>query len=403
MLEENEDYWERGLGARPPRGVGINHNLAVYGWDLRDALSRDAQMCRDDMKPAHDDLWPSLPQNANDLAALYVLDDARSPAGHALSSLEAAAVLGAEGVETLIVFLGANNALGTVLTLEVSWSGQDYDDPWKKRQYNLWKPEHFQAELREVIAAVRRVRARHVLCLTIPHVTIAPIAKGVGGKVTPGSRYFKYYTRPWVREEAFDEKPDRYPALTADEARDIDNAIDKYNDFIVEGVRAARTDGLDWHLIDIAGVLDGLASRRFLEDPDAQQRDGWKPYVLPKGLTDALDFTPTTRFLNSGKDGISQGGLVALDGVHPTTTGYSIIAHECMKAMVRAGVRFYGRDGQPREDPELDFARVIAKDTLLQDPLQSLTRDLNLLGSLDDRFALIAGAERSLRRRKPKR
>src|SRR5262245_41050829 len=46
MLERNEDYWERGAGARTPRGRGINHNLAVYGWDLRDALSRDADACR---------------------------------------------------------------------------------------------------------------------------------------------------------------------------------------------------------------------------------------------------------------------------------------------------------------------------------------------------------------------
>src|SRR5262245_50025834 len=38
VMDEVEDYWERGKGSRPPRVGKILHNLAVYGWDLRDAL-----------------------------------------------------------------------------------------------------------------------------------------------------------------------------------------------------------------------------------------------------------------------------------------------------------------------------------------------------------------------------
>jgi hypothetical protein len=33
--------------------------------------------------------------------------------------------------------------------------------------------------------------ARHVIWGTVPHVTIVPIARGVKGKVRPGSRYFR--------------------------------------------------------------------------------------------------------------------------------------------------------------------------------------------------------------------
>jgi lysophospholipase L1-like esterase len=391
LLEDNEDYWERGAGARIPRGPGINHNLAIYGWDLRDTLSVDADALRDDLRPAHDDLWPSMPQNAGSLAGLYVLDSARDDQGNALTPLEAAAQLGTEGIETLIVFIGANNALATVLTLDVVWSEADYADLEAKKKYTVWRPQHFAAELDEVAAAVRRIGARHVLWLTIPHVTIAPIARGVGGKLDEGSRYFKFYTRPWVRERAFERNPDKYPALTGAEARMIDSAIDQYNERIIDAVRAARRDGRDWRIVDIAAVLDRLAERRYLEDPQARP-DWWEPYELPPELQETLGFRPTTLFLNSSAKTVRKGGLVSLDGVHPTTTGYTIVAHECMKVMADAGVAF--------ATPRLDFERFAKQDTLLTNPLASLSADLNLLGALDDRFALIAGAERAVRRRK---
>ena len=46
-----------------------------------------------------------------------------------MTLLDAAAALGADGgIETLIVFLGANNALGAVTDLRVAWSGDDYKE-----------------------------------------------------------------------------------------------------------------------------------------------------------------------------------------------------------------------------------------------------------------------------------
>ena len=51
-----------------------------------------------------------------------------------------------------------------------------------------------------LIAEVRKLKARHVIWSTVPHVTIAPIARGLGGKVAPGSRYFPFYARPWVED-----------------------------------------------------------------------------------------------------------------------------------------------------------------------------------------------------------
>ena len=158
---------------------------------------------------------------------------------------------------------------------------------------------------------------------TVPSVTIAPIARGVRGKVRLGSRYFPYYTRPWIRDEDFD--PDSDPHITEDEARAVDSAIDAYNrDDHRRRSPPPERSGLDWYLFDVGGFLDRLASKRYLSDPAARP-DWWTPYPLPPELA-SLDPVPNTRFFASGPDGRTDGGLFSLDGIHPTTIGYGLIA-----------------------------------------------------------------------------
>ena len=101
-----------------------------------------------------------------------------------------------------------------------------------------------------------------MILATIPQVTIVPIARGGGGKTRLGSRYFNYYTRPWITDDDFDARRD--PSLTADEARAIDSAIDAYNETIIESVREARSGAtIDWYLFDLGAALDRLAARRY--------------------------------------------------------------------------------------------------------------------------------------------
>ena len=45
-LDKIEDYWERGDGTKTPPAAEILHNLAIYGWDLRDTLSLTATKVR---------------------------------------------------------------------------------------------------------------------------------------------------------------------------------------------------------------------------------------------------------------------------------------------------------------------------------------------------------------------
>src|SRR3546814_996475 len=161
-----------------------------------------------------------------------------------MTAFDAAAELGKEGIETLIVFLGANNALRTVTELRVEWSGNNFRDPVGKRDYTVWRPEHFASEYAEVLAAIRKINAQHVILCTVPHVTIAPIAHGLGGKIEIGSRYFPYYARPWVRDTDFDPQRDQH--ITGAQAWAVDTAIDMYNDGIEQAVANARRVGKDW-------------------------------------------------------------------------------------------------------------------------------------------------------------
>ena len=328
----------------------------------------------------------------NDRAALFVLETARGPSNRLLTPLGAARVLGDQGtsaspagpgIETLTVLLGSNNALQTVTKLRLTWSGAGYDDTEKKGRYTVWRPEHFAAEWGLVVAELRRIKARHVIVGTVPSVTIAPVARGVGGKVRLGSRYFPYYTRPWIRDEDFDEDSD--PHITEDQARAVDSAIDAYNHIIIDSVAAARESGLDWYLFDLGGLLDRLASKRYLSDPAARP-DWWTPYPMPPEL-ESLNPVPNTRFFASGPGGRTDGGLFSLDGIHPTTISYGVIAHEVIQVMNKAQVEFRTPTGEPRPGPgAVDFSRVLASDTLINRPPTSLSGNLATLGWLDDKL-----------------
>ena len=389
-LDSIEDYWERGPGAATPPSGESFHNQAVYGWDVLDAVLLTADIVARRIGKPRDDPLAQIVQDNADRAGLVVLQRARS-GGRARTVLEATATLAKTGggVETVVVMLGANNALGTVTELTPCWTPAEYADltPAKrlaiKGPCTVWRPSAFAADWALLVTQLRRIAARHVVVATVPAVTIAPLARGVGGKVRPDSRYFPYYTRPWIGDQDFD--PGRDLALTESEARAVDSAIDAYNATIIDSVAAARADGLDWLLFDLGGLLDRLATRRYINSPWARPA-WWTPYELPPQLQ-ALDPVPNTRFFRSGPQGRVDGGLFSLDGVHPTTIGYGLVAQEVIRVMESAGVPFRHRDGSARSGPiTVGWDRILASDTLIGAPPASVSSSLSLLGWLDERF-----------------
>lgn len=387
------DYWERGPGDAVPTSESLMQNLAVFGFDLRDALSMTQATCATTIGTPHDSLIAPMISHAKERAARRVLPNSATSDWSGLSVIDAAEKLGADGgIETLVVFLGANNALRVVTDLKVVWSGPGYDDLATKGNFTVWDPEHFVAELNLLAARVRKINAQNVIWTTVPHVTIAPIARGIGRKVRVGSRYFPFYTRPWIADTDFDATRD--PHITENDARAVDSAIDQYNDAITSLVRDARLAGKNWFLLDVAGMLDRLAARRYQDDPNARPA-WWTPYPLPP---DIASLTPRvdSRFFSSGESGRVQGGLFSLDGVHPTTITYGIVAQEMINIMQRAGVRFFAPDGKTERTGavSVDFKRLILADTLISDPPRSLSSDLGTIGWINakiDAFSRLLG------------
>jgi hypothetical protein len=397
------DQWNRSASDTS----GIFHNLAVWGWDLRDCLGRTAANLATLIERNGDSYW----RNVNARSGWRVLASARDAQNQALNVFQAAAQLGLEGtstdpngpgIETLVVVLGANNALGSVVRLgRPQWSGPGFDNLEEKQKYTVWQPPHFEVELARVVDAVRAIGAHNVMIATVPHVTIAPIARGVSDeKWARGSRYFPYYTRPWIEAADFDPRDDNH--ITSAEARAIDSCIDQYNDAIETVVQEQRRTNprQNWYLLEIAGLLDRLASRRYIEDPEAQPswwRDVGGRYPLPRELAQ-LEPAPDSKFFASGPQGRTAGGLFSLDGIHPTTIAYGLLAQEVMNVMHAAGVKFYFGDDESHVRPgpvQVDFEHWLELDSLVRVPPRSLTNSVRTLRLLDqriDQFLRVFGA-----------
>jgi hypothetical protein len=169
LLDANEDYWERGPGSALPPSTPRPENVGIYGWDVRDCLSFTAGRAAERIAahPPHDDFLAVKPTNDDEIAALSVLN----PFGPGAAQIDAAARHGRDGgIDTLVVAVGANNALRTVVDKRVEWSGADFADLDAKERYTVWRPIHFATEYAQLAGAVRAVQARRVVLATVPHV-----------------------------------------------------------------------------------------------------------------------------------------------------------------------------------------------------------------------------------------
>ena len=136
-MDEIEDYWERGRGNRALPSTKTYHNCAVYGWDVLDVQLLDADHVERALaRPSRDDvLLRQVVDRDGARAARVVLDSCRSRDGRALTVLEAVKAMGGQGtprerpgIETLVVMLGSNNALGSVVQLAPCWTPDNYLD-----------------------------------------------------------------------------------------------------------------------------------------------------------------------------------------------------------------------------------------------------------------------------------
>ena len=380
FLDEVEDYYEREGGkpsAPDPSGHDFFHNAAVFGFDVADAWMIDGDLCRREIAAEasffFDDGIFAMPSASGYRAALTVLMPSRQAAFYGRSALGWMEHLHtSEGVENLILWLGSNNALATVVDLEIVATddpGSNYrpDMPHKDRvAFNLWSPDHFEHDYRELMDNVHRVMTGsgndwHAFVGSVPAVTIAPLAKGVGAEriepdpfgILPTAKYFEYYTYFLFDEDVARNHTDL--RITFEEAYRVDSYIAEYNR-IIDTVLAEKNALLGverYHLVDINRALLTAAYKRNDEEPT---------YSFPDGIINR-PYMVDTRFYHASEQGeLREGGLFSLDGVHPSAIGQGLIAHEFMAKMNEVrGLNL-----------AVDWDAVYQSDDLYSDPLRMM-------------------------------
>lgn len=358
-----EDLYEREPSSLTSKYGGFYHNLAVWGFRVADSWSVNGDYCQKTIVRHEgwiEDDFLGLPSASMYRTAIKVFNLKQEERNQLTQIGNLQKIVETEGtVENLILWFGANDCLGTVTGLEIQdMQGQIVsDDPEERRKYNLTDPQVFEKDFQQLIQEITQFipNETKVFVGTVPHVTIPPITQGLRDF---DGQYFEYYGRFFSDANNFN--PNFHKHLTREEIKMIDERIDQFNKIIKNLVQA---QGNNWHIVDISDVLDQLAVKRnnYSDKPSQSLID----YYAKKGITNhpLLNLNPVPSVLGLAfRNGRPyRGGLFSLDGVHPSTMGYGIIAEAFLEVMQLSGV--------PEADStRLNWREIIVQDSLWQNP-----------------------------------
>lgn len=356
-------------------------NQSVWGFALNDAWLVTDRKSREyiDNQPDTYSIFDVLPDHAMYTTASLVLNPTQQEKFRDQTLIDNVTHLGEHGgIENLIISLGHNNIIGSVTDLRFTYSeAEDLGELPPKRNYTVYRPEHFEQEYRKLAEKVSTVNAERIFVPTIPYVTIPPASRGVNSdKSRHRQGYFDYYTRFWIWDSDFD--PDKHPHLTKEEAIKLDRTVDEYNKIVRE---VAAEYG--WIVVPVNTYLSGIARRRQAGKLHIPYPEEFSKAILRNPATahlveDPKDPILSTEYLRVHRDTgkVYKGGIFSLDGIHPTTIGYGLMAHLYYEKMRQNGVKF---------QKPLDWDHIIQSDTLVTDPPQILNslRELLKVLSMD--------------------
>ncbi len=393
VVDETRNYYQSGPGAANAAyqgpvsagsgnagGVPYFHNVAVWGFDVADSWLVTPKLCQEKIAElGGGGSFLAPPNAALYRTALKVLNPSLDPQYDQHSQLEWLRQHAAdqnEGVENLLLWLGANNALGTVVGLKIRQTPNDPDnrphlishEEREEAGWTLWHPADFEAEYAELLDQVDEAMKNNVypdwkvFVGTVPAVTIAPLAKGVGStyhvtrqntitKVDETYVYYQYYVYFLFDEDLVHRNDGLY--LTFEDALHIDDCIREYNATIRALVAAKNANHQQerYHVVDIFQAFQDIAIKR---------NAGQVKYEFPEYFRSAYPKVDT-RYYHADLDGrLRRGGLSGLDGVHPSAIGQGLLAHEFLKVMRTAGVV---------DTINLDWKAIFESDTLYSDPI----------------------------------
>ncbi len=362
-LKRIKKYWEGGFKDLSVIRNTPYHNQAIWGLAVNDSWLVNEKNSREFIEANKErySIFGLLPEHAKYTTARLVLNPSLHQKYELRTQLQNVQALSEDGgIENLIVCLGHNNALGSIVNLNLTWSTpEDLDSKMGSRTCSIYRPEHFELEYRKLADKITKIGAKRIFVPTIPYPTIPPILRGVNSKYSSNHLgYYDYYTRFWIWDEDFD--PEKHPHLTKDEAIQIDFTVDEYNSIIR---KIAKEYG--WYVVPMAKHVANMAQRRLggevLRGFPVEFISALKRNDLTKHLVENGKVTLTTDFIRTKKETgkIYKGGIFSLDGLHPTTIGYALMANNYITVMQRAGVKF-------QKSFDWDFA--IAEDSLVTYP-----------------------------------
>jgi hypothetical protein len=420
LLDDVETFYERGDGRYDadytPDRIGdpdYFHNVAVRGFNVSDAWTVSQDLCKNMIgkdKGSAVDNKNSGPSASFFRTAARVLSrkPVTNPKYNTYTAIDWLEHHTKEngGVENVFLWLGANNALATVLEMKISQTPGNleplpkltqnateaerknlytlYENQYNK--YNLWHVDDFRKDYIQLLDHVNNAleaapagQATKIFIGTVPYVTIAPIARGMGKEfIIDGKRYFEYYTYFPFDNENLLEHPS-LPTLRLSEVLFIEETIRTYNETIKELVNLYN-DKFDkkhagnkrFFIVDIATAFEQLAFRR---------NQGVPKYPLPDFINKRYP-RPDTRYYERYPIRGAKGGLFSLDGVHPTAIGQGILAYEFMKSMHGAVVpniktKEVNTNGGIITEIQLDWEKIYADDLLYSYPIPLVSELFN--------------------------
>ena len=375
-LKNIKTYWESGRYEElAPSPVSCYHNQSVWGFTISDAWTITEKLCRTYIASGVDQksVFSVLPDQAKYITARRVLNPTFAPSFENRTLLDNVASLADEGgIENLIVNLGANNIIGAISSLRFAYSEHsDLIAEPNQRNYTVYRPEHFEADFRKLAELLSGLSIGRIVTSTIPDMSIPPVTNAIWEDRTQHTGgYADYYTRFWIFDDDFN--PELHPHLTREQMIELDLIVAEYNRIIVD---VAEQYG--WIIVPLHRMVNALKYRN-------SQHNLTDPFSL--SFKSALAAHPrsghlvndegepvfsTDYFEIDGDSGaLVRGGIFSLDGMHPTTIGYGLMAELFRDVMEVAGVEFR---------KPLNWNRIIEEDRLTTQPPLLLAELRNVL------------------------
>lgn len=373
-LRRVKRYWEGQIVPLANDRVTPYHNQSVWGFAMNDAWMVTEGKSKKYIEENREtySIFDMLPDHAMYTTARLVLNPSLKNTFSGFTQLDNVRYLQEHGgIENLIVSMGHNNIIGAVTDLRIQFSEPDDLEKFpSEREYTVYRPEHFEQEFRTLAEKVSAIGAQRVITQTIPYVTIPPVSRGVNSDGSrPNTGYFDYYTRFWIWDSSFN--PDIHPHLTKEEAITLDQYVDQYNKSIYD-----IAEEYGWIVVPLNRYVNGIAQRRLGRRIRIPYPENFRAAMMRNPMTEHLvenQVSPklSTDYLRIDRESgrVSRGGIFSLDGIHPTTIGYGLIAELYYQILEDKGVQF---------DRPLNWDYIIENDSLVTDPPYLLVELRNL-------------------------